>query len=318
VAGATYPADQSRAALRLFLRWFGAQYARSTHVDEQQESDGLLEAAIRVGREWTLSARVVNTLVAEADLAFETARTAIEQRLDAEGKSLALWVPRGATLPDAEPGISKIIAATDNPAAVPDGRLELRMPVTLYLRRVDTTGSVITILGGLGASWAQFTNRVPGSFQLNSLELHRLPADMAEREALAERIVLAAGQPDVDESLRIPAEDAWTVNDLESSGSCVLGSPRPDNDEQSAALRRNLRLLLKEAQGRPRPEADARALIVLGAATYADEEKLSWALRGMDPTLYSGYDLILIVADGMVKSLLQPGRQTLPWDAPAG
>ncbi|HEX6029919.1 MAG TPA: hypothetical protein VFY90_00725 [Tepidiformaceae bacterium] len=318
MAGDTYPADQSQAALRLFLRWFGAQYARSTRGAEQQESEGLLEAVIRVGREWTLSARVVNTLSGEADLAFETARAAIERRLDAEGKSLALWVPRGAVLPDAEPRISEIIAATDTPATVPDGRGELRMPVTLHLRRVDTTGSVITILGGLGASWAQFTNRVPGSFQLNSLELHRLPADPAEREALAERIVLAAAQPDVDESLRIPAEDAWTVNDLEAGGSCVLGSPRPDNDEQSAALRRNLRLLLKDAQARPRPEADARALIVLGAATYADEEKLSWALRGMDPTLYSGYDLILIVADGMVKSLLQPGRQTLPWDAPAG
>ena len=61
---------------------------------------------------------------------------------------------------------------------------------------------------------------------------------------------------------------------------------------------------------------DSKALVVLGTATYAEEEKLSWALRGMDPTLYSGYDIIAIVADGVVKTLLQPGRGSLPWDAP--
>lgn len=317
MAPRTYPADQAAAALRLFLRWFGAQYARSTRVEKQrQAADGSLEATVRIGREWTLAVRILNTLAAEADPPFETARASIEQRLDAEGESLALWVPRGAMLPDAEPRISELIAATDSLQAVPDGRLELRTPVTLHLRRTSTTGSVVTILGGLSASWAQFTNRVPGSFQLNSLSLHRLPADPAEREALAERIVLAAGQPDVDDSIALAAEDAWTVNDLESGGSCVLGSPRPDNDEQSAALRRTLRGLLKEARQRPQDPSDAKALIVLGAATYAEEERLSWTLRGMDPALYAGYDIIAIVTDGVVRTLLQPGRQVLPWDAP--
>jgi hypothetical protein len=56
----------------------------------------------------------------------------------------------------------------------------------------------------------------------------------------------------------------------------------------------------------------------MGATTYAEEEKLSWALRGMDPTLYSGYDILAVLADGMLKPLLEPARQTLPWDAPVG
>ena len=58
------------------------------------------------------------------------------------------------------------------------------------------------------------------------------------------------------------------------------------------------------------------ALVVLGASTYAQEEKLSWALRGMDPALYAGYDILVVVADGVLKTILQPQRQTLPWDAP--
>ena len=110
------------------------------------------------------------------------------------------------------------------------------------------------------------------------------------------------------------AEAGYRAIAIEPLG--VGGSARPDNDEQSAALRRNLRALLREAAPAVHQPADAHALVVLGAATYADDEKLTWALRGMDPTLYSGSDLMAVIADGVVKPLLQPGRSTLPWDAP--
>jgi hypothetical protein len=199
---------------------------------------------------------------------------------------------------------------------VGDGRSEAVLPARLYLRRTSTTGSVVTILGGLAASWAQFTNRVPGSYQLNSVELHRLPGSAEARQELAERIVLAAGQPEADESQTIAAEDCWTVSDVGGERAYVLGTPVPETDEQSAALRRGLRSQLREAAALPPVDADARALAVLGAATYAEDEKLSWALRGMDPGLYAGYDILTVVADGVVKPLLQPGRSTLPWDAP--
>jgi len=145
-----------------------------------------------------------------------------------------------------------------------------------------------------------------------------LPASQEERDELAERIVLLAQQPDIDETHSIPAEDAWTASDLGSGQACVLGTPAPENDEWSASLRRNLRRLLKEAAPPPAGSSAVRALVVLGAATYAGEEKLSWSLRGMDPTLYAGYDILVVIADGVVKPILQPGRQTLPWDAPLG
>lgn len=314
----TYPSNPADTALRLFLRWFGAQYARAAQLESAEDVDDRMVGRIRVGRQWSLAFSVLNTLAADADLGWETARAALEERLDADGKSLALWVPRGAALPVDEPAVSQLIIATDKAIEAPGGRLELRVPVSLYLRRTSTTGSVVTVLGGLSASWAQFTNRVPGSFQLNSQRLHRLPSPPEEREALAERIVLAAGQPDVDESITIPAEDAWTLNNLGGGRSSIIGSPREDTDATSATLRRNLRRLLKDSTAVLHERADARALIVLGAATYAEEEKLSWTLRGMDPALHAGYDIIAIVTDGSVKPLLQPGRQTLPWDAPPG
>jgi hypothetical protein len=314
VAERQYPADPAYGALRLFGRWLGARYARSTSLTPPEGAEDVLQGTIVVGRRWSLAVGVVNTLAPDADLGWEAARAAIEQRLDAHGHSVLVWAPRRAQLPSAEPGLSEIMRSLDAANALPDGRLELRRPVNLYLRRTAMNGSVITVLGGLSAHWAQFTSRVPGSFQLNSDELLRLPSSPEEREALAERIVLAAQQPDVDDSLTIPAEDAWTANTLEDGGSCVLGTPKPENDEWSSSLRRNLRALLRKAAPMLASPADARALVVLGASTYAEEEKLSWALRGMDPSLYAGYDILAVVTDGLVKPILQPGRGALPWD----
>ncbi len=312
----SYPADVAEAGLRLFLGWFGPHYARSAAVAKAESDGSLLNAEVTVGRKWNLNVSVLNTVAADASVAWEAARSAIERRLDLEGKSLAIWAPRGAMLPAQEPGLSQMVLSLEEAATLEDGRKEFRRPVNLQLRRVGTTGSVITILGGLSAHWAQFTNRVPGTFQLNSAELLRLPASSEEREELAERIVLAAGQPDVDENQVVRAVDCWTASDLGSGRACVIGTPAPENEEWSASLRRNLRRLLKAAEANLRTPADAKALVVLGAATYADEEKLSWALRGMDPALYAGYDILVVIADGVVKTVLQPQRQTLPWDAP--
>jgi len=311
-----YPADVAEAGLRLFLAWFGPHYARSTTVAEAHSDGSLLTGTVTVGRKWSLSISVLNTVAADATVEWEAARAALERRLDDEGRAVAVWAPRGAALPAEEPGLSRFALALGEARPLEDGRLEFCRPVTLHLRRVGTTGSVITILGGLSAHWAQFTNRVPGTFQLNSAELLRLPASQAERDELAERVVLAAGQPDVDESIAIPAKDCWTASPLGSGQACVIGTPAPENEEWSASLRRNLRRLLKAAEPHFRTPADARALVVLGASTYAEEEKLSWALRGMDPALYAGYDILAVIADGVVKTILQPQRSTLPWDAP--
>lgn len=313
----TYPADQAEAGLRLFLGWFGPHYARSVSV-EGAESDGTtLASSVVVGRRWKLHTTVINTFGPDATVAWEAARAAIERRLDAEGRGLAIWVPRGAVPPSVEPGLSQLVLALEAARRLDDGRLEFCRPVELYLRRVDRSGSVVTVLGGLAGHWARFTNRVPGTFQLQSGALFRLPADEARREELFERVVMASQQPDVDEGVTIAAEDCWTANDLGTGRSCVLGTPAPENDAWSASLRRNLRRLLKAVQERgPGGEHDARALVIVGAATYAEDEKLSWALRGMDPALYGGYDILAVVADGVVKPLLQPGRSVLPWDAP--
>ncbi len=312
-----YPSDPSEAALLLFLDWFGRRYARSTRTIEQSpEGEALRSARIQVARRWEIDCTLLNSVHGDADLPFEAARAAVEQRLDTEGLPYALWLPRGAQLPTGEPGLSQVALAAHEAQSVDGDRLEMRRPVTLYLRRSSFDGSVVTVLGGLSPLWAQFTNRVAGSFQLNARDLNRLPESEEERAALIERIVLAAGQPDVDDSCAIPADDVWTANRLAGDHAFVIGSPVVEGDKASASLRRTLRKLLREAQGVSGASADARALVILAAATELSGEKVSLALRGMDPTLYSGYDLIAVVADGQVRVVLDPRAGALPWDAP--
>ena len=313
-----YPSDPSEAALLLFLNWFGYRYARSARtVERSPEGEALRRVRIQVGNRWAIDCTLLNSVHGDADLPFETARAVVEQRLDSEGLPYALWLPRGAQLPTGEPGLSQLALAAHEATPVDGDRLEIRRPVTLYLRRTSLDGSVVTVLGGLAPLWAQFTNRVAGSFQLNAGELHRLPESEEERTELIERIVLAAGQPDVDDSCVIPADDVWTANRLAGDRASVIGTPVVEGDEASAGLRRSLRKLLREAQGLSPAPADAQALVILAAATELAGEKVSLTLRGMDPTLYSGYDLIAVVADGQVRVVLDPRAGALPWDAPA-
>jgi hypothetical protein len=316
VIAATYPSDLAALALRLFIGWFGPQYARSVAI-ESEESDGeVSRASLRIGRRWGLEIAAVNLVAADATVAWEAGRAAIERRLDDAGHQIALWVPRGASLPAQEPGLSQLVLAIEAANTIPDGRREVRRPVELHLRRTSSTGSVITVLGGLAAHWAQFTNRVPGSFQLNSSALFRLPSAIEERTALADAVVRAAGQPTADESETIIAQDCWTATTVDTGRAQVIGSPARDDDESASALRRNLRRLLKVVSPLQSAQADARALVVLGSATYAEDEKVSWALRGVDPLLYAGFDIVAVIADGVVRPLLRPSRSELPWDAP--
>ena len=316
-----YPAELSVAALHIFLDWFGHTSARSTKILEKtlSENQDLLQANIQVGRQWDLSCTVIDTLSIESDLSYESARAAVEARLDSEELSIALWPPRAAPLPQGEPGLSELILAIRDAKQVSndDTRLEIRRPVHIYLRRTSTTGSVVPVLGGLSSLWAQFTNRVPGSFQLESTELHRLPHNEEEREELIESIVNASTQPDVDDGRTLPAIDAWTAVWLrEPDLATVMGSPRPTSDTQASSLRRNLRKLLISQKDVQKNAEQPRALIVIGSALTVDEEKLSWILKGMDPSLYVGFSIIVVIVDGSVKPVIVPQEGALPWDVP--
>jgi hypothetical protein len=72
-----------------------------------------------------------------------------------------------------------------------------------------------------------------------------------------------------------------------------------------APLRRNLRRLVPHL----RPPlllqaADARVVTVIGPYASAQDQPVGTALLGMDATLFTGIDLVLLAADGEVSPIL--------------
>ena len=68
----------------------------------------------------------------------------------------------------------------------------------------------------------------------------------------------------------------------------------------------DLRRILGEAVPSLREsEAELKALVLLGYYARIEEEGASIAMRGFSPALYSGVDFVVLIADGLVKPLIQ-------------
>jgi len=98
-----------------------------------------------------------------------------------------------------------------------------------------------------------------------------------------------------------------------AGGVTIVGAPPTQSDDPGLAVRRNFRRILAEAGPSLRSaEADPstgsgrgmRALVLLGHYARMDQEGATTAMRGYDPALYSGIDFVCLVADGLVKPII--------------
>ena len=112
---------------------------------------------------------------------------------------IALWVPAGADLPADEPAVSEFAAAVREAAVKlgPHERSYVPLPATLLLRKSSDSGGVVSVTGGLNPFWARFTERVRGSYDLDSNQLHRLPESEEHLERLLDTVVEASTTLDV-------------------------------------------------------------------------------------------------------------------------
>jgi hypothetical protein len=51
-----------------------------------------------------------------------------------------------------------------------------------------------------------------------------------------------------------------------------------------------------------------KALVLLGYYPRIADEGASIAMRGFSPALYSSVDFVILIADGLVKPLIQPSN----------
>ena len=296
---------ESAIALELFLRWWNETHARSFRIAEQSAS-----GAVAVENSDRLAIEVRPLLGATEQHEWNEAREQLENRIAAAvSVPLALWVPAGAELPAGEPATSEFIGHVREAtiALGPHERSCLPLPITLFMRKNSDSGGVVSATGGLNPHWARFTERVLGTYDLDSTRLHRLPESQEHLEALIDTIVERASSLETGRIAEIETCDAWTVQRLgEGAGISIVGVPTSETHDMGLTVRRNLRRIFGEAAPELREaEVDLKALVLLGYYARMDEEGASIAMRGFSPSLYSGLDFVCLVADGLVKPLIQ-------------
>jgi hypothetical protein len=248
--------------------------------------------------------------------AWYRAKSAIERLVSArvEGAYL-VWAPQQAELPEREPHRSEVVLRLEETLGrfVPGGRGEARFSVSLYLRKSDEAGSYVSAVGGLAPSWAQFTNRVPGHFQLDSTQLHRLPAGEGRLNEVIEAIVQVAAGAELGRTIEVPAEDAWVAHRLRAgTGVAIVGEPPGSELAAGAGLRRSLRRTVQRLR-EPLLAADGLRLICfVGPYTAIDQQPVSTALLGFDPALYHGLDLLCLAAEGAIRPMLDLTHRVPP------
>jgi len=253
--------------------------------------------------------------------AWQAELQAFAARLTPPENGALVWLPPGAAPPRDEPAQTEAVAAVQRTleALQPGETADARLPIAISVRKRDEAGAYVSAFGGLAPYWAQFTDRVRGYYQIDSNALHRLPDDEATIKTLIDRIVAATEGMRLDELRVVEAEDYWRVQRLRSGqGVAVLGLPPGDESEQGAPLRRRLREALSEAGQRLRQhEEAARALLLVGHYASVQNEPVGTALRGLDPALFAGIDLVALAADATIKPLLDITRRIARRGAPA-
>jgi len=294
-------------AVDLFLYWL-----RETRGLAFQRDDSAGDLIAARDGDTRLSAAVRSLLPAE-DAKWDQRRSILESLIAHDLPArVTLWCPAGAELPYDEPDVSEFADLVRQSALKlgPHERSYVPLPARLFLRKNSDSGGVVSVTGGLNPHWARFTERVRGSYDLDSTQLHRLPESEEHLEALLDAVVERTKTLEVGQYATIDTIDAWTVQRLSGDGGVtIVGVPPAVAAEGGLAVRRNLRHILADTTALREMPDTLRALVVLGYYPQMEMEGATVAMRGFEPSLYSGIDFVVLVADGVVKPLIEPARK---------
>jgi hypothetical protein len=308
-------------AARLFLAWANDRYRRKFALTRLDGPVWLAEDA-EDGKAGGRIALVADRLF-EAKDGWNERRAALEQRLDeSRPGSYLLWAPPGGVLPADEPDqsewVGRVVLAASRLASGRKG--EARLPAKLTLAKLADEGGYASVVGGLSRHWTTITERVQGTFYIDSRAIHRFTRDEAEREQLFEHIALLSKGLDKGNAVEFEHADAWSVQRLPrgpaasglTDGWAITGCPDGFDPSDGAAIRRLLRVRLAAATLALGGHTDAvRALVLVGAYDYIEAENAGPALRGFDPALAAAFDVAVVVADAEVKPIIL--KRSLPW-----
>lgn len=311
------------AAAHMLASWMGGRFYRTFRVADDDADHGpfdllLMQRDRRVGLTvavlWDESPAVPGAATLEDGL---TAEVAVDEGI--LPGAYAVWVPPKAEIPTDEPAASnlRVTLAAAMRHLSPGDRREARLPATVKLAKLQEEGAYVSVVGGLSPVWLAMSEGIPGSFHLDSRPIHRLPDESAEVDILVSRVRDFAMALEPGELTDIPLHDHWVVSRLPDSapaGVTVVAAPPAVDPTDGAAIRRRFRQEVQRAvEQKQAGDADLAVLAVVAPFAHLEQETVTASLRGMNPVLYTALDLIVVIADGGMRQVLQP--RTLPWEA---
>jgi hypothetical protein len=307
------------AALSMVVAWMGNRFYRTFRTSED---DSLAFDAVLTQRERRIGVTVGclwEDGVAPDSPAAENVAFAelLSSDLDQAG-SYVVWLPPGATIPSDEPARSdlRLLLSNGLTGLEPGDHREVRIPITLKLAKIEDDGAYVSVTGGLSSEWTTMSEGIEGAFHLDSRVLHRLPSEAAELEIIVSRVRDRAALLNAEEVTDVNVHDYWLVSrlpDTAPTGVVVIGAPPEVDPRDGAPVRRAFRRQITRAvEQRGSGDCELSVLILVGALAHMEDELVTSALRGMNPATYGALDLIVLVADGSVRQVLQP--RSLPWE----
>jgi hypothetical protein len=316
--------DPQSAALSMVIAWMGNRFYRTFRPSDEGASsfDAILtQRDRRIGVTIGLLAGSDPTASAGAAPEHETNNAAFAELLTSDldqPGGYALWLPPGAVIPTEEPARSdlRILLSNGLSGLNPGDHREVRIPIILKLAKIETGGAYVSVTGGLSSQWTTISEGIDGAFHLDSRPLHRLPAETAELDIIISRVRDRAALLNAEEVTDVKVHDYWLVTrlpDSASQGVVVIGGPPELDPLDGIPVRRSFRRHVSRAvEQRQSGDSELSVLILVGALAHMEDELVTSALRGMNPAAYGALDLIVLVADGSVRQVLQP--RSLPWE----
>ena len=301
-------------AAALVVRWLSERDDVAFALD--RAVDGDVPVFVAKNGERTLALAVAALWEPEGNAAAEDARQMMEERLSAgnvRGPYL-LWVPPRASVPAEEPAASDFVMRVQMACAPmqPGARNEIDLPVTVQMAKVRDEGGYASVIGGLSRFWTLITERVDGTFHLNSSALRRAPQSETTRAALFDRIGELSKGLSTGDALEFDSVEAWTVQrllegPLGESGFAIAQAPPKLDSSDGTVMRRLVRKRLKDANAAlAGVEADIRGVGLVASYEYAEHENVGSFVKSLDPSLFAGLQLIAAVVDGEVRPVFQP------------
>ncbi len=318
-------ADPRQAALHMVAAWMGQRFYRTFRTIDEDPApfDSLLQQrerriGVTLGVLWEPGD---NPPGADDLSAMLTEDMLADPSTDAGG--YVVWVPPRVGLPLEEPGLSalRVALAQALRGLAPGDRREVRLPVTVGLAKVQDDGAYMSVTGGLSPEWLALSEGLPGAFHLDSRAIHRLPEERAEVDILLTRVRDHAPMLEPEQLVPIDLHDYWLVSRLHEAaphGVTLVAAPEDLDPIDGTAVRRTFRRHVTRAVEQRNTarqagtEPDLAVLVIVAALAHMKDELVTPSLRGMNPATYGALDLIVLVADGQVRQVLQP--RSLPWE----